>query len=379
MTENDSDELKFNSRLKLKNISNLSDSYDGVGADLKIARNRKGLKIEDVANSIRISSIYIKAIEEGRFDDLPGETYIVGFIKTYSKYLGLDQDIIYEQFKKESVRSQNVALEFPVTRYRENFPTKKIIFSCLALIILAYFVYVYFFGGSREVVKNIDTVPETILNSTDNIISDKEQNLLSKVENKYLNTKESYQNLSQKKNFQNSDSVKETEKDILVENKDIKEKENMTEKLNYEEKIENNMDKLNENIYEDAYEEEEIIEDPINIQNGSVVSNNIQETSENMNEDLNKNEVSENIELSASKNYIMANEDIWVHINIIDGAVIFSGIIRKGNRLNIPETVKWNLSTGNAGSLEIFINDKKLAPPGGKGQILKNFSIYQED
>ena len=64
--------------------------------------------------------------------------------KTYSKYLGLDQDIIYEQFKKESVRSQNVALEFPVTRYRENFPTKKIIFSCLALIILAYFVYVYF-------------------------------------------------------------------------------------------------------------------------------------------------------------------------------------------------------------------------------------------
>ena len=59
MTENDSDELKFNSRLKLKNISNLSDSYDGVGADLKIARNRKGLKIEDVANSIRISSIYI--------------------------------------------------------------------------------------------------------------------------------------------------------------------------------------------------------------------------------------------------------------------------------------------------------------------------------
>ena len=122
MTENDSDELKFNSRLKLKNISNLSDSYDGVGADLKIARNRKGLKIEDVANSIRISSIYIKAIEEGRFDDLPGETYIVGFIKTYSKYLGLDQDIIYEQFKKESVRSQNVALEFPVTRYRENFP-----------------------------------------------------------------------------------------------------------------------------------------------------------------------------------------------------------------------------------------------------------------
>ena len=147
--------------------------------------------------------------------------------------------------------------------------------------------------------------------------------MLSKVENKYSNTKESYQNLSQKKNFQNSDSVKETEKDILVENKDIKEKKNMTEKLNYEEKIENNMDKLNENIYEDVYEEEEIIEDPVNIQNESVVSNNIQETSENMNEDLNKNQVSENIELSASKNYIMANEDIWVHINIIMERLFF--------------------------------------------------------
>ncbi|PPR77232.1 MAG: hypothetical protein CFH01_01644, partial [Alphaproteobacteria bacterium MarineAlpha2_Bin1] len=180
MIENGSDELKHKSRLKLKNISNISNSYDGVGSDLKAVRNRKGLKVDDVANSIRISSTYIKAIEEGRFDDLPGEAYIAGFIKTYSKYLGLDQNTVFEQFKKETVRTQSLTLEFPITRYRENFPTKKIILSCLALIISAYFVYIYIEGGDREVVNNIGAVPERIINDSNNSISGKKEILLDK-------------------------------------------------------------------------------------------------------------------------------------------------------------------------------------------------------
>ncbi len=46
----------------------------GVGALLKASRLRIGDDLRDIANILKIRYVYLEAIEDGRFEDLPGHT-----------------------------------------------------------------------------------------------------------------------------------------------------------------------------------------------------------------------------------------------------------------------------------------------------------------
>jgi cytoskeleton protein RodZ len=71
-----------------------------VGLILKETRESRGLTIEDVAKVTRIGKSYLSCLEEEKFDKLPSEAYVKGFLRVYATFLGLsEQEIIalYEQ------------------------------------------------------------------------------------------------------------------------------------------------------------------------------------------------------------------------------------------------------------------------------------------
>ena len=63
-----------------------------AGADLKAARERLGLSLDDVAVSLRIRVPHLEALEEGRISMLPGTAYALAFVRTYATALGLDAE-----------------------------------------------------------------------------------------------------------------------------------------------------------------------------------------------------------------------------------------------------------------------------------------------
>jgi cytoskeletal protein RodZ len=62
------------------------------GDKFRKERERRDIKLEDVSNSTKIASRMLRAIEEERFDQLPGGVFNKGFIRAYAKYLGLDEE-----------------------------------------------------------------------------------------------------------------------------------------------------------------------------------------------------------------------------------------------------------------------------------------------
>ena len=89
-------------RVHLREISGDADApLDAVGKDLRAARLRRGDELAAVARALRIRKDHLEAIEEDRFEALPGRTYAVGFVRTYAAYLGLDSKQCVERFKKE--------------------------------------------------------------------------------------------------------------------------------------------------------------------------------------------------------------------------------------------------------------------------------------
>lgn len=72
-----------------------------VGQILKKAREDKGASISDVAAEIMVPQHYLLAIEEDRYKDLPGQTYAIGFVRNYSRYLCLPSSDIVEHLKSQ--------------------------------------------------------------------------------------------------------------------------------------------------------------------------------------------------------------------------------------------------------------------------------------
>ena len=76
-------------------------SPDGIGAQLRAAREIKGLSLEQVAAETRIPQRHLLAMESGDFAKLPGRTYAIGFARTYAKTLGLDQNHVANSVRAE--------------------------------------------------------------------------------------------------------------------------------------------------------------------------------------------------------------------------------------------------------------------------------------
>ena len=65
---------------------------DGLGEFLRRERELRHISLDDVAERTKISRRYLEAIEEERYDRLPGETFVRGFIRAYAQSVGLDPD-----------------------------------------------------------------------------------------------------------------------------------------------------------------------------------------------------------------------------------------------------------------------------------------------
>jgi Helix-turn-helix domain len=79
-----------------------------IGASLREARLRKGLNFPELETGTKIRGKYLQALEDERFDLLPGDTYIKGFLRTYAEYLGLDGQLYVDEYNSRYVTPDEV-------------------------------------------------------------------------------------------------------------------------------------------------------------------------------------------------------------------------------------------------------------------------------
>ena len=72
-----------------------------VGQRLRVAREAKGLTLEDVAAQTRIPRRHLESLENSDWERLPAPTYTTGFAKSYASAVGLERGEIYEQLREE--------------------------------------------------------------------------------------------------------------------------------------------------------------------------------------------------------------------------------------------------------------------------------------
>ena len=62
------------------------------GKELRSERVNRGIEIEQISDSTKISSRYLTALEEDQFEQLPGGVFNKGIVRSYARIVGLDED-----------------------------------------------------------------------------------------------------------------------------------------------------------------------------------------------------------------------------------------------------------------------------------------------
>ena len=84
----------------------VNDDFElGIGTALRDARVARNLSLAEVSALLRIREAHLEAIELEDFEQLPGNVYAIGFIRTYAQYLELNESDLIMRFKAASVES----------------------------------------------------------------------------------------------------------------------------------------------------------------------------------------------------------------------------------------------------------------------------------
>ena len=127
-----------------------------IGHSLRRRRQELNLSVEEVAHKTKIRKTYILAIEEERFEELPGKVYIVGFLQNYARFLGISAQPLVQDFHAISESapertSSRPELRAATLRSRRRGPFGRILLGLFFLVAVG--VAVFYSAEILEMVK----------------------------------------------------------------------------------------------------------------------------------------------------------------------------------------------------------------------------------
>ncbi len=121
---------------------------ENFGSYLKHERELRGVPLEEISGATKIHIRFLQALEDNRFDELPGEVFIKGYIRSYANIIGSDVEEMLNIYE-ESVGNKTENSKDLVTQ--SNTSAKTFLgFSLIGLIILALIFGVRFLISSKN-------------------------------------------------------------------------------------------------------------------------------------------------------------------------------------------------------------------------------------
>ena len=134
-----------------------------VGTLLCATRMRLGRDLQHIAKILHIRYNYLVAMEDGRYEDLPGQAYAIGFVRAYADHLGLDGDEIVRRYKEETSGLKNrPVFEFPLTPPDSGVPSGALILVAILLGMIVYGAWYAIAGSDRGNIEVVQAVPERL-------------------------------------------------------------------------------------------------------------------------------------------------------------------------------------------------------------------------
>ncbi len=137
-----------------------------IGIELKRERELRGITLEEISDATKINIRYLRDLEEDRLDNLPGSFFIKGIIRSFAKYIGLDETIIlnsyYESELHREQENKELGEEPQKTQYILPLKVKRIFyFISLFLAIMAILTFIWIFVDQKTKERKVEETPSS--------------------------------------------------------------------------------------------------------------------------------------------------------------------------------------------------------------------------
>ena len=114
--------------------------FDQIGAYLRAVREHRLLRLDQLAETTRISKAYLQAIEDADVSALPSRPFAIGYVRSYALALGIDGDAAAARFKKETPDFTE-PLRNPIGVKHEKTRRNPLIFAVVGLVVTGVVVW----------------------------------------------------------------------------------------------------------------------------------------------------------------------------------------------------------------------------------------------
>src|SRR5262249_21568491 len=136
-----------------------------VGRLLRDQREARGLTLNNVEKTLRIRVAHLQAIEDGRFDLLPGAAYVPAFLRAYAVHVGLDAEKVMSAYQLSGAvpikRPVAMPADFPIVERRA--PIGLAVLTVLLVIAAGYAAWQYLPREQTVVAEKVPPVPDRLL------------------------------------------------------------------------------------------------------------------------------------------------------------------------------------------------------------------------
>lgn len=139
-----------------------------LGEKLRQAREERGISISEVAEQTRISPHYLESIENDDYRTLPGGIFNKGFVKSYAKYVGLDEVEALQDYTQIIVSQNGEATDEPKTYRPEVLTDDRASSSILPTIVFAVIILGLMTWGILSLVSYIQNNPSALSSTNTN-------------------------------------------------------------------------------------------------------------------------------------------------------------------------------------------------------------------
>jgi cytoskeletal protein RodZ len=130
-----------------------------LGEKLRQAREERGITISEVAEQTRISALYIDSIEKDDYRNLPGGIFNKGFVKSFAKYVGVDEQEALQDYARLIASQGSEVADEPKTYRPEVLTDDRSSSSKFTTIIFAGVILSLMVAGVLMLVRYIEPIP----------------------------------------------------------------------------------------------------------------------------------------------------------------------------------------------------------------------------
>ncbi|MFL2668413.1 MAG: helix-turn-helix domain-containing protein [Alphaproteobacteria bacterium] len=313
------------------------------GGTLREIRQGQNLELHDIAKALRIRENYLKGIEDGQFEKLPGPAYANGFVRAYADYLGLEVDEVMRRYKLAAFNSLSKPSIAPLPITAEaRLPTGLVLLVAALLAAGTYGVWYYLTVRGQSSKEVISALPETISDFA----------ALTKKPNK--KTMDPVEKIAPK-------TLEKLENQLSIPKKALSPNLAITpEKFTTTILPSKTHPNLQLKVKDPSLKKLEV--------------KRLAATTQSQNVKSEKKVISKLLK-PKSRIVLRANAASWVELREAGGKRLISKILREGDSYQVPLQAGIKFTTGNAGGVDILIDGKIIASLGPVGAVRRDILL----